>query len=228
MLRTLLRKHALPSLASSRAAPSLKRVTTLLLWVLFLAFLPLVSGSRPAAGEFKTRRRISSLFGGGGGKPRQPSSPRPLGVVTTLLVPDGARKMADALTPVTGSLKSTVNAWFSDKAATEATYGAIADWDTSGVTSCSTAFFDRGDFNEDVSRWNMAGVTDMYAMFYKAIAFNGDVSAWNVQAVTSMMWMFGNTDSFNGDVSAWNVQAVTNMGWMFYGATSFKIGRAHV
>ena len=140
------------------------------------------SGSQAVSGEFKTTVDAAEALAVGTKSLRTQAFG--VGLATTLLVPDGARELTDVFSPVTGSLKTTVDAWYDDKAGTEAIYEPIADWDTSGVTSCKEAFKDRGEFNEDISRWNMAGVTDMTDMFKSATSFNGDVSAWNVQAVT--------------------------------------------
>ena len=53
---------------------------------------------------------------------------------------------------------------------------AIADWDTSSVTSMNRLFENRFYFDANISAWNTAAVTDMAYMFSLASAFNQDIS----------------------------------------------------
>ena len=68
------------------------------------------------------------------------------------------------------SIRVAVRAWFHDRAAADAEYGHIEDWDTSGVTDmkelfcasdqlCSYSNTAAASFNEDISAWDTAGVT---------------------------------------------------------------------
>ena len=68
------------------------------------------------------------------------------------------------------NIREAVTAWFEDRAAAEAEYGHIKDWDTSGVTDlselfcasdqlCSYSNTAAASFNEDISAWDTAGVT---------------------------------------------------------------------
>ena len=68
------------------------------------------------------------------------------------------------------TIRVAVKAWFDDRAAAEAKYGHIKDWDTSGVTDlnelfcasdqlCSYSNTAAASFNEDISAWDTAGVT---------------------------------------------------------------------
>ena len=91
----------------------------------------------------------------------------------------------------------------------------VANWDVSLVTSMSTMFKNKANFNEDISAWNVSSVTNMYDMFNGATIFNQDLSAWDVSSVTNMGLMFNKAKAFNGNVSTWDVSSVTNMDNMF-------------
>ena len=76
------------------------------------------------------------------------------------------------------------------------TWGQMADWNVSGVTSMDEMFVDRDSsydsvstFNGDLSKWDVSSVTSMYKMFIGAHAFNGDLSEWDVSSVTYMGWI---------------------------------------
>ena len=133
------------------------------------------------------------------------------------------------LTPITGSvgLRKAISAWCSDKAAAEAEFGPITDWDTVRVkdmsnlvsTHCATT----STFNADLSSWDVSNVEDMHRMFRSASAFNSDISRWDVSSVENMNGMFDHAVSFAQDISSWNMTSVQDLGWMFCGATSFNI-----
>src|SRR5690606_9503259 len=58
-------------------------------------------------------------------------------------------------------------------------------------------------------------VTDMNQLFYQKGNFNQDISSWDVGNVTNMSYMFGYASSFNQDIGSWDVGNVTNMSYMF-------------
>jgi len=97
----------------------------------------------------------------------------------------------------------------------------MPDWDVSRVTSMARLFFNKTQFNRDISSWNTESVTDMSYMFYKALSFNGDISSWNTGSVTNMEAMFAWASAFNQNISDWNTESVGNMRWMFDTASSF-------
>merc|ERR1711871_905465 len=66
----------------------------------------------------------------------------------------------------------------------------MPDWDVSLVTSMTDLFYERTQFNQDLSRWNTGSVTDMSFMFEEASSFNQDLSSWNTGSVSSMAYMF--------------------------------------
>ena len=59
-------------------------------------------------------------------------------------------------------------------------YGPMSEWDVSAVTSTSSLFKDKKDFNTDISKWNVANVESMTAMFRDCHKFNQDIGKWNV------------------------------------------------
>ena len=119
-------------------------------------------------------------------------------------------------TPITdANIQEAINTCLStnpvDGMCSDSEYGAMPDWDVSGVTSMFEIFRNRITFNADLSAWDVAKVTNMEAMFYNTQSFNADLSAWDVRNVTDMRFMFFNTDAFNSDLSAWDVGNVTDM-----------------
>ena len=99
------------------------------------------------------------------------------------------------------SIRTAVDAWLSNPAAAEATYGHISTWETGGVTDMSRLFCGLSGissckaaaqtFNEDIGAWDTSGVTTMYAMFYKASAFDQDLG-WCVGNDVSLENTFSN------------------------------------
>ena len=87
------------------------------------------------------------------------------------------------------NIKTAVNAWLSDSAAAEATYGHISTWNTCGVTEMSNLFRGASSFNEDISGWQVDSVTSMQNMFAYASSFNQDLGRWRVDNV-KMFWGF--------------------------------------
>ena len=53
-----------------------------------------------------------------------------------------------------------------DSVATIAKYGMVQDWDVSLVTDMSRVFFNKGTFNEDISKWEVGRVTNMAVSTY--------------------------------------------------------------
>ena len=134
-----------------------------------------------------------------------------------------------------------------DGLCTNSEYGAMPDWDVSNVTDMQQAFFNKEDFNADISGWNVSNVSIMRAMFYGARSFNQNITGWNTanvtamdlmfygaldfsqpigdwdtSSVTDMTEMFRNAAAFNQNIGSWNVSSVTKMADMFRGATSFN------
>ena len=73
-----------------------------------------------------------------------------------------------------------------DGLCSDSIYGAMKDWDVSQVTDMSWAFYNKSDFNGDISSWDVSKVTSMQSMFHIASAFNGDISSWDVSSVADM------------------------------------------
>ena len=118
------------------------------------------------------------------------------------------------------------------------TYGLMADWDTSQVTTMSGAFsaFNQDYlastqelipyFNQNISSWNTSNVTDMSSMFLIASSFNQplatDGNKWDTSKVTDMSEMFAYATVFNQNISSWNTSLVIVMFTMFSGASAFN------
>ncbi len=83
-----------------------------------------------------------------------------------------------------GNIGAAVMAWATSPSTAAATYGDIADWDTSAVSSMSSLFDDKPTFNADISKWDTASVGNMANMFSNATAFNQNLANWNVLRVT--------------------------------------------
>ena len=98
----------------------------------------------------------------------------------------------------------------------------IGIWDVLEVTDFSCLFWDKNEFNDDISKWNTTNVTTIYCMFRNASLFNGNITSWNTSNVKNMNGMFYGASSFNGNISSWNTSNVKNMSFMFHGASSFN------
>lgn len=117
---------------------------------------------------------------------------------------------ANNITPITNAnILTAVNAWYSDSATAEVTYGHIKDWDVSNVTDMSSLFTSKRNFSPDISGWDVSNVTNMYNMFHDAREFNADISGWDVSKVTNMDFMLAYTTNFVQDLSNW---CVSNIG----------------
>ncbi len=86
-----------------------------------------------------------------------------MGVVLLLFLPAHVAAQA-AITDT--NINTAVTAWLTNPTTAAATYGPIADWDTSAVTSMANLLYPsniaRPTFNGDISKWNVASVSNMY------------------------------------------------------------------
>ena len=127
-------------------------------------------------------------------------------------------------TPLSYSeLKTAADLWLSNESQAFATYGPIADWDVSNITTLYQLFRTPGfnTFNGDVSNWDVSNVVNMESVFGQCQIFNQDLSSWDVSSVNNMDSMFANCQSFNQNINSWNVSNVTNMNSLFNGALAF-------
>jgi hypothetical protein len=66
------------------------------------------------------------------------------------------------------NIGTAATAWVTSPSTAATTYGPIADWDTSAVTSIANLFYPsstaRPTFNGDISKWNVASVSNMYSV----------------------------------------------------------------
>ena len=114
-----------------------------------------------------------------------------------------------------GGIRTAVEAWFAHPAAAKAKYGPIASWDTSGITDMFRLFFNKRDFNEDISRWNVSNVLDMSNTFSYATSFNGDLSCWDVGQVQYMIGTFIRATSFDRELGGAWATSTANKTYMF-------------
>ena len=102
-------------------------------------------------------------------------------------------------------LRVAVKEWLSDRAASEAKYGHISNWDTSQVTDMSRLFNNATDFNQPLNDWDVSNVTDMNHLFSSATDFNQPLNDWDVSNVTDMNNMFYRARAFNQPLNDWDV-----------------------
>ena len=95
-------------------------------------------------------------------------------------------------------------------------YGPMPDWDVSGVTNMYQAFYNKNDFNADISDWDVSNVMNMEGMFYGASSFNQMIGGWDTSSVTTMTSMFFEASNFNQPIGWWDVSSVLTMNVMFY------------
>ena len=87
-------------------------------------------------------------------------------------------------------LDEAIDLWFENRDEAINKYGIIGTWNTCLITDMSKLFYDREDFNEDISDWDVSNVTTMEYMFYGCYSFNQPLNKWNVSNVTTMESMF--------------------------------------
>ena len=100
--------------------------------------------------------------------------------------------------------------------------GPIADWDISKIKDADSLFYNKPDFNMDISKWDVSKVTTMVSMFRGCLLFKSDISNWDVSNVQSMGRMFKFAQAFNSDISKWDVSSVTYMYSMFHHSSVFQ------
>ena len=73
-----------------------------------------------------------------------------------------AYKEGFVTTPITDkNINDAVDLWISKPTQATTKYGHIKDWDTSAVTSMFRLFYNKSQFNDDISRWDVSNVTNM-------------------------------------------------------------------
>ncbi|RPI86128.1 MAG: BspA family leucine-rich repeat surface protein [Nitrosopumilales archaeon] len=99
---------------------------------------------------------------------------------------------------------------------------SVGNWNTSGVTIMTNAFYNATRFNKSLNSWNVSNVTNMSGMFCGAAAFNGNITSWNTSNVTNMNDMFNAAGGFNQNIGSWDTSKVTTMTGMFAFAATFN------
>jgi surface protein len=123
---------------------------------------------------------------------------------------------------VDGNIGTAATAWVTSPTTAATTYGNIADWDVSAVSSMYQLFDNKPTFDSDISKWNVASVSNMQYMFNYASAFNQDIGVWNTARATTMASMFHHAKAFNRNIGSWNVASVSQMAYIFSDATAFN------
>lgn len=103
----------------------------------------------------------------------------------------------------------SIKMWFSDNQKCIKTYGHISDWDVSNVDEMAYAFYNKKEFNDNITRWNVSNVTNMFCMFEGAESFNQNISIWNTHKLNNTRYMFQNASSFNKNLSSWNTSHIS-------------------
>jgi surface protein len=105
--------------------------------------------------------------------------------------------------------------WVQDTTAATTAWGAIGDWDVSGVKDMSYAF----SVNRDAKGGSYCG---WCGDAIKIKLFVGtDLAKWTTTSLTSLEYTFMFADSMNADLSGWIVTKVANMKHLFHGVPSF-------
>ena len=100
-------------------------------------------------------------------------------------------------------IEYAVDLWCSDKKEAILKYGNIRDWNTTQVNDMSKLFYDKSNFNDNLSLWDVSNVKSMSYMFHTAVKFNCDLSLWDVKNVETMRSMFNSARNFDGNISTW-------------------------
>ena len=107
-------------------------------------------------------------------------------------------------------LISHLDAYDLDPSSTTHVCGNISTWDVSRITSFSSLFKNRANFNADISNWDTSSVTDLSATFYGTTSFTGDgVKNWDTSSVTNLFRTFWGASSFTGNgVLHWDISSL--------------------
>ena len=142
----------------------------------------------------------------------------------TIMFRNGAWQCAGCVAPgvliTDANFSAAVTDWFDN--GDTSIYGPISQWCTGDVTNMGSAFYSRGDFNEDIGGWDTGNVTSMYAMFREATSFNQDIGGWDTSNVTDMNGMFYQASAFNQDIGRWDVRSAEDMSFMFFSNDGFN------
>ena len=127
-----------------------------------------------------------------------------------------------------------------DTAAATSKWGAIGDWDVSGVGDFSYAFSAFRDkaggswvFNgnpkasafvgTDISKWITTSVTSLERTFLNAVEMNADLIGWSVGKVATLAQTFNGASKFAGTgLSSWITTSVTSLFYTFRNAVEMN------
>ena len=125
--------------------------------------------------------------------------------------------------------------WVQDTVTATTKWGAIGDWDVSGVEDFSHAFSrhrnEAGAYSSNgngksyafvgtgLAKWNTASVKSLENSFYYASKMNADLTAWTVTQVTTLKNTFnmGGASKFKGTgLHVWITASVTSLESTFF------------
>eukprot|EP00963_Diacronema_lutheri_P008688 scaffold770_cov362-Pavlova_lutheri.AAC.12 len=92
---------------------------------------------------------------------------------------------------------------------------------TSNITDMSFMFYNRSDFNANISTWDTSEVTSMFGAFFGASAFDQPIGGWDTSKVADMTLVFADARDFNQPIGQWDTSGVTTVHGMFWGASAF-------
>ena len=119
-------------------------------------------------------------------------------------------------------LKQAVNKWCDNREESIIKYGNINFWNTINIIDMKDIFYNKIDFNDDISDWNTSNVVSMICMFANAKNFNQPIGNWNIINVINIDGMFFDATNFNQSIENWNIINVIDMGHMFRNAKNFN------
>ena len=94
--------------------------------------------------------------------------------------------------------------------------------DTSQVKIFTTLFYNKRNFNTDISCWDVSNVNSMTSTFQNSSKFNRDIGDWDTSKVTNMFSTFEGASMFNQDLSGWDVSKVQYKDRFAFGASVWE------
>ena len=129
---------------------------------------------------------------------------------------DNNKFESNYFTPKTGAeLREAVNLWCDNRDKAILLYRDIEYWNTIYITSMNLLFWNKVNFNDNISDWNTSNVNTMKYTFCNAYLFNQPIGNWDISNVINMMYMFCGARNFNQSIYHWNIYDISNTKNMF-------------